>query len=248
MKRKIIIDLGCKAGGASKGYANAGFDVIGVDTEAQPNYPYRFIQRDALYFLRVMLAGGTVDWVGPGIISAYHASMPCQLFSHGTVAQDSSKYVDLVTPIRPLLQATGLPYIMENVKRAPLIDPITICGASFGLEAKDEEGPLVLRRHRLFESNVGFIVPPCACREYQRNGYKIAGCYGGARRTRYEAEHIRHGGYVPPRPILDDLMGINWMTEAELFQAVPPSYTWALGLQLLQHLGQPLSSPVKEGL
>ena len=239
MSKPRLLDLGCKAGGASAGYVAAGFDVVGVDIEPQPNYPYEFYQDDALEFLRRM-------GDDKSIFAAVHASMPCQLFSHGTVAQDSSKYVDLVTPIRPLLQATGLPYIMENVKRAPLIDPITICGASFGLEAKDEEGPLVLRRHRLFESNVGFIVPPCACREYQRNGYKIAGCYGGARRTRYEAEHVRHGGYVPPRPILDELMGIDWMTEAELFQAVPPSYTWALGLQLLQHLGQPLSSPQGE--
>ena len=223
-----LLDLGCKAGGASAGYVAAGFEVVGVDIEPQPNYPYEFYRDDAFEFLRRMGEDKS--------FAAIHASMPCQLFSHGTVAQDSSKYIDLVTPIRPLLQATGLPYIMENVQRAPLIDPITLCGASFDLTAKDDQGPLVLRRHRLFESNIPLTAPPCDCREHQRNGYKIAGCYGGARRTRYEAEEIRHGGYVPPRPILDDLMGINWMTEAELFQAVPPRYTEHLGKQLLQYL------------
>ena len=173
-----LLDLGCKAGGTSAGYVAAGFEVVGVDIEPQPNYPYEFYQADALETLATW-----PKWLG-ATFHVIHASMPCQLFSHGTVAQDSAKYIDLVTPIRPLLQATGLPYIMENVQRAPLIDPITLCGASFDLTAKDDQGPLVLRRHRLFESNIALTAFPCDCRGWQKDGYKIAGCYGGARRTR----------------------------------------------------------------
>ena len=45
-----ILDLYCKAGGAAVGYARAGFEVVGVDIEDQPNYPYKFIKMDAIEF------------------------------------------------------------------------------------------------------------------------------------------------------------------------------------------------------
>jgi DNA (cytosine-5)-methyltransferase 1 len=149
------------------------------------------------------------------------------------VAKDRSKYPNLIPSTRRVLRATDLPYVIENVKRAPLINPIELCGASFDLGAADEEGDLILRRHRLFESNLALEHRACDCRYYQAKGYKIAGCYGGARRTRFEAENVRHGGYVPLKPILDVLMGIDWMNERELFQAIPPAYTEWIGRQLI---------------
>ena len=42
--RYTVIDLYCGAGGAARGYTDAGFEVIGVDLHPQPNYPYEFVQ------------------------------------------------------------------------------------------------------------------------------------------------------------------------------------------------------------
>jgi len=46
----------------------------------------------------------------------------------------------------------GLPYIIENVDGAPLLNPAILCGTMF-------KGLRVLR-HRLFETNFPVLVPP----------------------------------------------------------------------------------------
>src|SRR5688500_15798892 len=152
-----LLDLFCGAGGAAMGYHRAGFEVMGVDINRQPHYPFEFIQADALWYLAA-LEDKRHGLTAKDAFDVIHASPPCQLYS--TVGKQAAKkhditYPDLVGPTRELLVKSGLPYVIENVMGAPLISPIRLCGSSFGLD---------IRRHRRFELG-GFdilLTPPCA--------------------------------------------------------------------------------------
>jgi DNA (cytosine-5)-methyltransferase 1 len=125
MARPLIVDLYCKAGGAGMGYHRAAFDVLGVDIEPQPRYPFSFVQADALTFL----AGA-----GLANVAAIHASPPCQLYS-ATRTMHSTRgkvYPDLVEPTRAALMATGLPWILENVAGSPVAPHVVLCGSMLG--------------------------------------------------------------------------------------------------------------------
>lgn len=220
------------------GYHRAGFDVVGVDLfkhkdakgrtvgHSQSRYPFHSIQSDAIEYVKAH--GHEYD--------AIHASPPCQLYSVTHNAHQKKDHPDLVEPTREALKATGKPYIIENVPNAPLIEPITLCGAAFDLTATDIDGtPLVLRRHRLFESNVWLWPVECACLTYKDRGYKVAGAYGNGSETP-EAAKIRSGGYTPKPAVRAALLGIDWMTRNGLSQSIPPAYTEYLGKQLLEAL------------
>jgi len=225
MTRPRLLDLFCGAGGASVGYHRAGFDVVGVDHRPQPRYPFEFHQADALTY---PLTG----------FDAIHASPPCQLYSAATRASNTRhRHPDLVPPTREALHNTGRPWIMENVPGAPLDHPVTLCGAAFGLTAEDHDGrKLYLRRHRLFESNIWLTPVECMCLTYQDRGYAVGGVYGGGSATFERARTIRKGGYTPPTDVRQRLLGIDWMTQYGMSQAIPPAYTQYLGEQLLNHL------------
>src|SRR5690349_21349641 len=120
-----LLDLFCGAGGAAKGYADAGFEVVGVDHVDQPNYPYEFHKGDALLMGAWLLHNGDFD--------AVHASPPCQAYTTLRTLQGGKEYPDLIAPTRDLLQKSGLPYVIENVVGAPLVNPVQLCGSSFGL-------------------------------------------------------------------------------------------------------------------
>lgn len=146
-KSPRLLDICCGGGGASVGYANAGFIVVGVDMIDQPGYPFQFMKRDAL----------SMDYSELMSFDAIHASPPCQQYSKSTaVARKSGKsYPDLYRQIKAMLVASGLPYIIENVPGSP-VRGIGLCGTMFGIG---------VFRHRIFESNVRLVLPdtPCSC-------------------------------------------------------------------------------------
>ena len=207
-----LLDLYCKAGGASVGYARAGFEVIGVDIKKQKRYPYQFIQADALDVL------ADKDFISQFDVIA--ASPPCQTHSatkHLRNAQGkSSNKVDLIPQTREGLIASGKIYIIENVPGAPLIDPVVMCGSSFGLK---------VRRHRQFESNVKLTGLSC---NHKLQG-KPVGVYGSMR------DEIPSGGHTAKSlEEAREAMGIDWMLWGDLVEAIPPIYTEYLGKQIME--------------
>ena len=188
------------------GYHNAGFEVVGVDIEPQPHYPFEFHICDAIEF--IAKHGHEFDVI--------HASPPCQRYSQTRFLPGvrRHKHPDMIPPTRAALRSTGKPYIIENVRGAPLISPIRLSGPMFGIG---------VIRVRLFETNPFLLVsnetpkPPGrntagrGDREYGQNGYVTVAGRGFNKQAGARA------------------MGIDWMTRDELSQAIPPAYTEYLG-------------------
>lgn len=224
-----LLDLFCCEGGAAVGYARAGWDVTGIDLEPRfaKRYPFEFHAADAIEYVREH--GHEYD--------AIHASPPCQGYSRGNAGR-ITKWPKLIPAVRDALEATGLPYIIENVKDAgpEMLDPIGLCGCMFNLSTIDTDGERIhLQRLRLFESNVPIHAPrPC---DHTAHTW-VAGAYGGARRDKHEAKYVRKGGYVPrDKTVVKALLGIEHdMTWNGLFECIPPAYTEHIGGQLLEHM------------
>ena len=209
-----LLDLFCGAGGAAMGYHRAGFEVIGVDINPQPHYPFKFIQDDALNYLNDLF----VDFDALPY-DAIHASPPCQAFSKAQRLQ-KNEHPDLVGPVRAMLQWSGLPYIIENVPGAPLENPVQLCGTSWNLGADGFE----LRRHRLFESNVLLFGAGC---QHELPPIQV---FGHGDNADFRKRYGRSPGIASKRKA----MGIDWMNRDELSEAIPPAYTEFVGLQLMQ--------------
>ncbi|MDA8439391.1 MAG: DNA cytosine methyltransferase [Propionibacterium sp.] len=236
MTRPRLLDLFCGEGGAAAGYITAGFDVTGVDLNATVgrHYPSEFIATDALAYIATH--GADFD--------AIHASPPCQGYTIATAGNPTAraKHQRLIAATRELLILTGRPWVIENVEQArrQMRDPILLCGRMFGLGADDEDGlPLVLDRHRLFESNVPILAPA----HPKHGAEQVAGVYGGGRARkpgqtaaehRYSCRHDRGGGYVPrSKAVKQALLGIDWMTVRGMQESIPPAYSAHVGAQLL---------------
>jgi len=220
MKQPRLLDLFCGAGGAGVGYAQAGFDVIGVDITPQPHYPFPFIQADALTF---PLEGYDV----------VHASVPCQAFSAATVKarQNGNVYPDYLALMRERVKASSSYWILENVPGAPMQHGILLCGSMFGLR---------VRRHRYFETS-HLLFAPRSCKHTsdfvtiygdevlrQRRNPLYTGLKCGVRSQLVTSF---------PHEVGQKAMGIEWMNAKELSQAIPPAYTQWVG----QHLQVVLS-------
>lgn len=199
------------------GYSRAGFEVVGVDIERQPNYPFEFRRADALDYLAEHGEG----------FDAIHASPPCQAYTPLGALHPTKNYPDLVAATRAALEIIGKPYVIENVMAAPLIKArsIVLCGGMFGLRTY---------RHRRFESRVP-LVPPAHPKHVIRTATKRR------RELWSQGWHVSITGdvgtYLGP-----EAMGIDWMTGNELCQAIPPAYTAFIGAQLLGYLGVAVAS------
>ena len=213
----MLLDLFCCAGGAAMGYHRAGFDVIGVDINPQPNYPFEFVEADALSAL----------WYLDAKYAAVHASPPCQRYSdlaHRNRNRD--QWPDLIDEVRDALQATGLPYVIENVEGAPLIDPIMLCGTMF-------DGLRVIR-HRLFESNAPLIGVEHPKHPLVFTHDKRKAHYGQLDQDTSFVQVTGGGNCTVANKRA--AMGVPWMTGKEPNEAIPPAYTDFIGAQLLAHL------------
>lgn len=212
----ILLDLFCGAGGAARGYRNAGFQVIGVDYRAQPRYAGdTFIYADVYEWLPLQDLGQ---------YDIIHASPPCQRYSRLS-AVTGGRYPDSIARTRDLLNATRKPWVMENLPEAPLIDPIMLCGTQFDLCA-EAETTRWLRRHRGFESTLPLQEPEaCLCADVPIGGvYGNGGGGPGTRGFKFTPQQAR------------EAMEIDWMTRREMSQAVPPAYTTFIGFQLKRML------------
>jgi DNA (cytosine-5)-methyltransferase 1 len=191
------------------GYHRAGFDVVGVDINPQPHYPFEFHQADAMTY---PLDG----------FDAIHASPPCQAFSRARTVH-RREHPDLLTPTRPRLQGSGVTWVIENVVGSPMTADLTLCGTMFGLQ---------VRRHRYFESNVDLGWPPFACRcRGEASKGNLYNLHNTPQRNRFMQKHPE---YATQTDAIRAAYGVPWMSGDEAQLAIPPAYTEFIGAQLLR--------------
>jgi DNA (cytosine-5)-methyltransferase 1 len=217
-----LLDLFCGVGGASVGYAQAGFEVHGVDLKHGKRYPFIYLKADVLDILKDNAFINQFDVI--------HASPPCQTHSitkHLRNAQGgSTSKLDLIPETRAALIASGKPYVIENVVGSPLIDPIQLCGSSFDLK---------VRRHRLFESNMDLKGSICN----HKNQGKPIGVYGSMGDqpqglNKANGKYVYGGQVARTIQEAQNAMGMNWGIWSEIKEAIPPAFTKYLGHQLLR--------------
>lgn len=228
-KRPRLLDLFCCLGGAATGYHRAGFEVVGVDIEPQPDYPFEFHQADALRFVREN--GGAFD--------AIHASPPCQASSAATKGNRkragwTDAHVDLIPATRNELDYVnrwwGVPYVIENVQGSELRRDVVLCGLAFGLR---------VFRHRYFELGDWSAKAP---EHPSHRGHRVSGWRHG---VRYDGDMLAVYGKGGGKATVEECregLGIDWSWDRDrLVEAIPPAYTEYLGGHLLAHLANSLS-------
>lgn len=224
MSRPRLLDLFCGAGGCSVGYARAGFEVVGVDIEPHPDYPFRILVADVMELLAVPEFLEGFDVVA--------ASPPCQAYSDLKTSWNAKEHPELIEPVRDALLAWGGPFVIENVEGAArrMRHPVKLCGSMFGLGIEGYQ----LRRHRMFEIHpqIPFLQPECA------HSGPVVGVYGDHLRSR---GHWRKGADFPGQDkvaLAREALGIDWMGWSDLSQSIPPAYTEFIGRQLIEQIGR----------
>jgi DNA (cytosine-5)-methyltransferase 1 len=209
MHRRRLLDLFCCQGGAAMGYHEAGFEVVGVDLNPQPRYPFEFHQADALEFLAAY--GDEFD--------VWHGSPPCH--DHTSLASvagvDGTAHLLADTRGAFTTLADGRPWVIENVPGAPMRVDLMLCGAMFALRTY---------RHRWFEFSDPMLPPAL---EHPRHRVLTS---TKKRRTCWDAGlNISVTGDIGTT-IGSLALDIDWMTGNGLSQAIPPAYTRVVGAHL----------------
>jgi DNA (cytosine-5)-methyltransferase 1 len=249
------LDLFCGAGGATKGLQRAGFHVTGVDIKPQPRYcGDAFVQADAMTFefsWTREFVGGSMD-AHPdlcdrcGLAWDRHfdfvwASPICQGFTDLRALHPDREYPNQIPETRRRLIKSRVPFAIENVDGAPLGETgnlIVLCGTMFGLRTAD--GTAELWRHRLFETSFSIALrPPC------NHSEKVIGVYGGHGRDNRRVvqvngnsggKSVRYGTQQYGVKMRQEAMGIDWMPNKSLTQAIPPAYSEFIGRQIIDQL------------
>lgn len=198
-----VLDVFCCQGGASAGYARAGHTVTGVDLAPQPRYPFEFFQSDAIQY--VLDHGHKFDFI--------HASPPCQAHSKTQRIQGNA-HPELIAATREVLDASGRPYVIENVEDAAsqLLDPIMLCGTMFGLRTY---------RHRLFEAS-GFVLPQPPHPSHDVRTVKMG------RPLRVGDFYHAVGNFSNVEYVRQD-MDVPWMSRDGIRECIPPAFAeWVI--------------------
>lgn len=208
--RPVILDACCGQGGTGMGLHRAGFDVVGIDKDPQPHYPFEFYQGDAIEFI----ARYGRDF------HAVAAGWPCQAFTRAQKIRGNT-HPDLITPGREVMIATGRPWFIENVPGAPLRDPVELCGCMFP--------GLGVYRERWFEAS--WELPRMMHAEHVEPLTKMG-------RPPRDGERMHVVGNFSGADEARRRMGIDWMTRDGLREAIPPAYSEWVGRSLLDHLAR----------
>jgi len=216
-----VLDLFCGGGGASMGYYQAGFEVIGIDIKKKRNYPFQLIKADVMKFLKET----PQKWFEQ--FDLISASPPCQKYSrasNGASWGEVSK-VDLIHDLRIELKRLNIPYVIENVEGSPLVNPIKLCGSMFGLK---------VRRHRIFETSFSIDLGEIKC-QHKKQGKPI-GVYGSMNDTvkgvcSKTGKTVYGGSTAKSIEEASMAMGIDWLGWSSLKEAIPPAYTKFIGQQ-----------------
>jgi DNA (cytosine-5)-methyltransferase 1 len=217
MTRPLLLDLFCKAGGAAVGYHRVGFDVVGIDIEPQPHYPFPFVQADALtppFDLRRF--------------DAIHASPPCQRYTVSkSIHNSGDRHPDHIAAVREMLAASGRPWVIENVPGSPLGHSVMLCGLMFGLR---------VIRHRYFECSMLILTPDHKPHPKDLRMGTVTAKRGGKGNgySRGDQGLVCVAGHNFCKTAASKAMGIDWMTTEELAESIPPCYTEYLGRRILE--------------
>lgn len=233
--KPLLLDLFSGGGGSARGYADAGFEVIGVDIAPQKHYPYECYQDDALSVFDRLLNDDLYHGYALDDFAGVHLSPPCQEFSstrylRNATAKNPRIRPKLIEAIRKRLAECDIPWVIENVPGSPLPDALELCGSMFGLP---------IRRHRWFACSHYLYAPgPCKHTDgfYNVIGGQVRGYGTLASDTYYHnatGEKRRRERYYR-KAVGQAAMEIDWMTRAEMSEAIPPAYTLWVGCQLMR--------------